>query len=97
MQNEDLKQLAAQRRDELDRAFRNISRVMVDLRDAFRPWVADVEDLRTALGRDLTVNGIDAVRKVTTEGQTEANGVQRALDALVNELNSVEALMTPAR
>jgi hypothetical protein len=97
MQNEEIKQLAAQRREELDQAFRNISRVIVDLKDTFRPWMSDVQDLATLLSRDLTVEGIHAARKVIATTQTSSAAVQKALDDLVNELNTVEALLTPAR
>jgi len=97
MQNEEIKQLAAQRREELDQAFRNISRVIVDLKDTFRPWMSDVQDLRTLLGRDLTVEGSHAARSVVSTTQTRSAAVQKALDDLVNELNTVEALLTPVR
>jgi flagellar biosynthesis GTPase FlhF len=97
MQNEDIKQLAAQRRQELDEAFRNISRVIVDLKDTFRPWLSDLNDLRTLLGRDLSMEGIHAARQVVTTTQIRAAAVQKALDDLVNELNSVETLLTAAR
>jgi hypothetical protein len=97
IRNDELRQAAEERRTQLDTEFRSISRVIVELRDVFRPWVKDVNDLRTVLGRDLTVSGMDRARGVVNQVQANAAKVQAALNALVSQLEAVEARMTPGR
>ena len=97
IQNDELRATAQERRAHLDGEFRGISRVIVELRDVFRPWVKDVNDLRTVLGRDLTVSGIDRARGVISGVQDDSAEVQRALDNLISQVELVQAKLTPGR
>jgi len=97
IQNDELREAAQERRVQLDAEFRAISRVIVELRDVFRPWVKDVNDLRTVLGRDLTVAGVDRVRGVMSGVQDTSARVQLSLNTLISQLESVEAQLTTTR
>jgi hypothetical protein len=97
IQNDELRAAAQERRAHLDGEFRSISRVIVELRDVFRPWVKDVNDLRTVLGRDLTVSGIDRARGVISGVQDDSAGVQRALNNLISQVELVQAKLTSGR
>jgi hypothetical protein len=97
IQNDELREAAQERRVQLDAEFRAISRVIVELRDVFRPWVKDVNDLRTVLGHDLTVAGVDRVRGAMNGVQDTSAKVQLALNTLISQLESVEAQLTTTR
>jgi len=97
VKNEEIRALAAERKAKLQDTFANIKKVSQDAKTSFPPFLSDLKDLRTALGSDITVQGIDAAKGAFQK--TRANGVevQKNLDALVGELNSVVAAITAAR
>jgi hypothetical protein len=97
MKDPEVRQLAEERKAEVEASFRQISRVIVEVKDSFRPWLEHVRDLRTLLGRDLTPAGIHAAQGQIVRAQGETATVQEKLDALVVELDKVTATMTPAR
>jgi hypothetical protein len=95
--NPEVRQLAEERKAALERTFRNISHVTVEARDELRPWLANVRDLQTLLGNDLTIAGIDSARSLVSTIKTDGANLKLAYDTLIDELNSVVAAITPAR
>jgi hypothetical protein len=97
VQNPDIRKLAEERKAALQSAFANIRTYTTPLKEQFTPWMSDLKDLRSYLNNDLTIAGVDAVKKQFVKAQKEGAGVQEAMDALVAELNSVAAALTPAK
>lgn len=97
IQNDELREVAQDRRVQLDAAFRSISRGIVALRDVFGPWTKDVRDLRTVLGRDLTVAGVDRAGDIIDQVRGDSADVQQALNSLVDQLAAVEMQLSSAR
>jgi hypothetical protein len=96
VQNPEIRALAAKRRAELQTTFDNIKKYTEPLKAQFDPWLSDLRDLRAYLGNDLTVTGVDAAKKLFARTQSEGLEVQKSMDALVAELNTVAATLTPA-
>jgi hypothetical protein len=96
VQNPEIRTLAEERKAKLQAAFDNIKRYAEPLKAQFDPWLADLKDLRTYLSNDLTVTGVDAAKSLFAKTQSEGLEVQKSMDALVAELNSVTAALTPA-
>ena len=96
VQNPEIRALAEKRRTELQATFDNIKKYTEPLKAQFDPWLSDLRDLRTYLGNDLTVTGVDAAKKLFARTQSEGIEVQKSMDALVAELNTVAATLTPA-
>jgi hypothetical protein len=94
--NPEARELAEERRTTLDRTFRNISHVSVEVRDELRPWLDNVRDLQTLLSNDLTVAGIDSARSLISTTKTDGAKLTLTYDTLIDELNSVLSAMTPA-
>ena len=66
-------------------------------KEQFNTWLAGLKDLRTYLANDLTVGSIDEARALIDNTTTSGRQVQRSLDQIVAELNSVAATLTPAK
>ena len=49
------------------------------------------------LANDLTIAGVDAAKPLFTKTEAEGREVQKSMDALVAELNTVAATITPAK
>lgn len=95
--NPDVRALAEQRKTKLQAAFDNIRVLSEPLKASFDPWLSDLKDLQTYLGNDLTVKGVDAAKGLFTRTTTGGREVQKHMDALLSELNTVAAALTPAK
>jgi chromosome segregation ATPase len=97
VKNPEIQQMAQQRKQKLQTAFDNIKHVSEPLKQQFDPWMSDLKDLDKYLSSDLTVNGVDAAKplfKKTLDGGKE---VQKSMDALIAELNTISATLTAAK
>jgi hypothetical protein len=97
VQNPDIRALAVERKARLQQAFDAIRQYAEPLKAQFDPWLSDLKDLQKYLSNDLTIAGVDAAKPRFAKTQTEGLDVQKSMDALVVELNSVAATITPAK
>lgn len=97
VKNPEIKQLAEQRKDKVRAAFDGIKKVAEPLRAQFDPWLSDLKDLQAYLNNDLTIAGVDAARSQFTKAKADGEEVVKSMDALVAELNSIAAAVTPAK
>ena len=96
VKNPEIRNLAMQQKAKLQTAFDSIKQYSEPLKAQFDPWMSDLKDLRTYLSNDLTVTGVDAAKSLFAKTQAEGLAVQKSMDALVAELNTVAAALTPA-
>jgi hypothetical protein len=92
-----IRELADQRKAKLHATFDAIAAVMTPAKEQFNTWLAGLKDLQTYLANDLTVGSIDEARPLIEKATTSGQHVQRNLDQIVAELNSVAATLTPAK
>ena len=59
--------------------------------------MSDLKDLQKYLANDLTIAGVDAAKPLFAKTQAEGLEVQKSMVALVAELNTVAATITPAK
>lgn len=95
--NPQIRQLAMERKAKLSETFDSIQQLAEPLKVQFDPWVSNLRDLKTYLGNDLTIAGVEAAKSLFAKANTEGLEVQKSMDALVAELNTVAATITPAR
>ncbi len=96
LKNPDIRNLAVQQKAKLQTAFDSIKTVATPLKAQFDPWLSNLQDLQKYLSNDLTISGVDAAKPLFAKTQTEGFEVQKSMDALVAELNTVAAALTPA-
>jgi predicted nucleic acid-binding Zn-ribbon protein len=97
VKNPEIQQLATQRKAKLNEAFDKIKEVSEPLKAKFDPWMSDLKDLQTYLSNDLTVNGIDAAKELFAKTRAGGMEIQKSMDALVAELNTISATITAAK
>ncbi|MGO8926721.1 MAG: DUF2959 family protein [Limisphaerales bacterium] len=96
VKNPDIRELAEQRKAKLQETFDSIRQLVEPLKAQFNPWLSDLKDLQKYLANDLTIAGVDAAKPLFAKTQAEGLEVQKSMDALVAELNTVAATITPA-
>jgi hypothetical protein len=94
--NPEIRALAEQRKAKLQETFDSIRKYTEPLKAQFDPWMSDLKDLQKYLGNDLTIAGVDAAKGLFNKTTNEGLEVQKSMDALVAELNTIAATITPA-
>jgi hypothetical protein len=96
MKNPEIKSLAMQQKAKLQATFDSIRTVTAPLKAQFDPWLSDLKDLQKYLSNDLSISGVDAAKSLFAKTQAEGFEVQKSMNTLVAELNTVAATLTPA-
>jgi hypothetical protein len=97
VKNPDIQKLAAERQAKLKESFDSIRNVAEPLKTQFDPWMSDLKDLQKYLSNDLTISGVDAAKGLFKSTREKGADVQKSMDALVAELNTVAATITAAK
>jgi hypothetical protein len=94
--NEQVRQLAAQHRPELKQRFEEAQQAAQQVREGFRPYLSDVQKLRAVLEADPSLAHIDAAKSLILAAQDKGRQVHQGLDRLLAEMNSMTAMLRPA-
>ncbi|HTL57728.1 MAG TPA: DUF2959 family protein [Candidatus Limnocylindrales bacterium] len=97
VKNPDIQKLAAERKAKLQQAFDSIKTLTEPIKEKYEPWMADLKDLQTYLQNDLTVTGVDSAKGLFAKTRNTGAQVQKSMDALVAELNTIAATITAAK
>lgn len=97
VKNPEIRNLALERKEKLQLNFDVIRQNVEPLKAKFDLWMSDLKDFQKYLGNDLTVAGVSAAKNIQAKTINEGRDVQKSLDTLVNELNTVVASITPAK
>ena len=96
VKNEQLRQLAQEHQAELKESFNQIRLTSQQIREAFRPFLSDLQKLRAVLEAKPTLAGINAEKDLILATGDKGRQVQEGLDRILAELNSITALLRPA-
>ena len=97
VKDDNIRKLAQERRAKLQTSFGEIRKVAEPLKTQFDPWMSSLKDLETYLKNDLTINGVAAAKDLFAKSKSEGLKVQKSMDDLLAELNTVAATITPAK
>jgi len=95
--NPEIRALAEQRKAKLNGIFAKVGPLLEEAKADFDPFLADLKDLRTFLGQDLTIAGVDAAKSIIKKTRDHGAALQGSLDGLIAEMNSVSAQITPSK
>ena len=87
--NEDIRERSEERRKAVEARLSEIKEEYQAARDAFHPLMADFKDIRTALEADLTMSGLDAVKKSVKKTNDKAEDVKESLTQLAESFHKV--------
>ena len=96
IQNEDIKSRSAARKTEVQQRFTNIKRTYVETGDAFKPFMATLKDIQTALSTDLTPAGVAAIKGAAEKATKDAVPVKASVDKLAAEFKELGVAMSSA-
>jgi len=82
VQNEDIRERTAERRETVSKNFQKLKEEYVDVREGFKPLLDDLRDVRTFLANDLTVDGLKTIKGTVEDIADESGDVRESLDEL---------------
>jgi hypothetical protein len=85
--------LSAETQGKLNVSYAKIKEGMMGAKDAFTPFLASLKDVHTLLGLDLTEKGLQTAAPLVVKAQARAGDVKSRLTAVMDEVNSVRALL----
>jgi hypothetical protein len=92
-----VRELAAQRRPELQRSFANIKRSSEDTRQTFKQFLSGLRKLQTALENDPDAVATDATRDLMRSTRDLGGQVDQGIAAVGAELKAMSAMLTPVK
>ena len=96
IKNEDIKSRSEARKKEVQDQFTKVKLSYTEARDAYRPLMSDLLDIRTALGTDLTTGGVAAIKGAAQKANQDAIPLKKAGDDLSAQLKDLGAAMSAA-
>lgn len=91
IQNPELRDVTGQRREVLTNSFQRIQGAFREARRDVTPFLTRLEDIRRALGNDLTAVGVAAIAQTDAVSSANAHGaaVATSLDVAINEFDQL--------
>lgn len=97
IQNAELKRVSEQRRNEVTMRFQNINAAYDQAQAAFAAFLKNLDDIKTAVGNDLTPKGVAVVASTRVVESANANGAQvkQIIDRAINEFDGLMVALGP--
>jgi len=91
IQNPDLQKKAGQRRSEAVKKFEEVSPKMQEARDLFVSFMANLQDINSYLGTDLSPGGIATISDMVKETQDQNKAVDDGIEKIMQALEEFAA------
>ena len=95
LQSPELRQRGSDRLNEVASRLRTLDDRYSSVKNALRPFMADVRDIQTYLGADLTAGGLASLKDIVSETKVEALPLRDSLKQLRSSLTSLGAALSP--
>ena len=95
LQSPELRQRGSDRLNEVASRLRALDDRYSSVKNALRPFMADVRDIQTYLGADLTAGGLASLKDIVSETKVEALPLRDSLKQLRSSLTSLGAALSP--
>lgn len=94
IKNEDIKSRSAERKQMVMKEFTDIKRSYTEVQMKFQPFMSDIKDIQTAMGNDLTMQGIASIKPVAEKANQGGAELKTAVDKLEGEFRDLGVAMS---
>ena len=95
LRSPELRQRGSERMNEIVSRLRAMDASYAQVKNALRPFVADVRDIQTYLGADLTADGLASLKDIVSRTKVKALPLRDSLKQLRSSLTSLGAALSP--
>jgi hypothetical protein len=93
IKNEDIKQRSAARKAEMQHKFTDIRMNYTKATEQFKPFLADLKDIQTALATDLTVGGVNSIKGAADKANKDAVPLKATIEDLAGQFKDLGVAM----
>jgi len=97
MEDPKVRELARERRADLEASFGKIKLGSQEARQSFQPFLAGLQQLRTALEKDPNAMAADSNKELVRAAAKNGRQVQACLTGIQDELRNMTAMLTPGK
>jgi SMC interacting uncharacterized protein involved in chromosome segregation len=94
IKNEDIKSRSTERKNEVQTKFTNIKKTYEETAMAFKPFMAELKDIQSALSTDLTPGGVTALKGPTDKLNKDSVPLKASIDKLAAEFKDLGVAMS---
>jgi PBP1b-binding outer membrane lipoprotein LpoB len=95
IQNTDIRARSAARYADVSDKLQSVTNSYSSVKDSLRPFTADLTDIQTALGTDLTAGGLDSVKDVVNKTKVDAVPLRTSIKKLQADFSRLSAALSP--
>ena len=92
--NESLRKKAQKRLTSVQKSYDDVENSLKVASDKFKPYLSDLNDIKTALATDVTAGGVKAVRSTVSTANWDYQFVERAINSAMKEMGKMEKALT---
>jgi hypothetical protein len=92
--NEDIRKVSAERRAERMEQFRGLQQSYQEVANAFRPFLADLQDIEQALSAELTSGSLAAMKPFVASAHEHKTTLRAASDELIRQFRDLGVQMS---
>ena len=93
--SEDVRTRSAKRAKAVEAQFIAINGSYQEVKTSFKPFMSDLQDIKTALGNDLTSAGLDAIKRTVAQANKEAKPLRKDIAKLGDDFKALGVSMSP--
>jgi len=97
VENPSIKQAMEERKARVQAHYDDISKAAQEIRDAYQPFMKNLEEIQKALSLDLSANGIKSLQPAMGQAKMQGQTLMQKMDKLHKELADVKGGMAPMK
>jgi SMC interacting uncharacterized protein involved in chromosome segregation len=94
IKNEDIKNRSTERKNTVQKEFTDIKKSYTEVQMSFQPFMSDLKDIQTALGNDLTMQGVASIKPVAEQANQHGAELKTSVDKLETEFRDLGVAMS---
>jgi hypothetical protein len=91
----DLRQRSTERMNEVTSKLRDVDSSYEGVKNSFKPFTADVRDIQTYLGTDLTAGGLNTIKDIVAKTKVDAVPLRESIKKLQASFSNLSAAISP--
>jgi ferritin-like metal-binding protein YciE len=92
--NESLRKKAQKRLNSVQKNYDNVEESLKEAAEKFKPFLSDLNDVRTALSTDVTAGGVKAIKSTVRTANWDYQFVERAVNSAIKDMGKMEKALT---
>jgi hypothetical protein len=91
----DLRQRSTDRMNEVTAKLKDVDSSYEGVKNSFKPFTADVKDIQTYLGTDLTAGGLNTIKDIVAKTKVDAVPLRDSIKQLQGSFSNLSAAISP--